>query len=131
VTSPGPRDAKRRPNSRAKCLCIMASARRASRGAPWGLMARTFGERFVEEFRRAGGSTAAWAPAAVDAIKKADRRAFIASLNKVSSASAKTLVIAAHTAEPETLARRAVEQARAHAADNDPWPEMLAFMVIT
>ena len=94
-------------------------------------MARTFGERFVEEFRRAGGSTAAWAPAAVEALKKADRRTFIAALSKVSSASAKTLVIAAHTAEPETLARRAVRQARAEAADNDALLAMVAFIVTT
>ena len=53
-------------------------------------MARTFGERFVDEFRRAGGSTAAWAPEAVEALKNADRRTFIAALNRVSSASAKT-----------------------------------------
>ena len=92
-------------------------------------MARTFGERFVEEFRRAGGATAPWAPAAVEALKQADRRTFIAALNSVSSASAKTLVIAAHTAEPETLARRAVKQALADAADNDSWVEILAFMV--
>ena len=92
-------------------------------------MARTFGERFVEEFRRAGGSTATWAPAAVEALKKADRRTFIAALNKVSSASAKTLVIAAHTAEPETLARRAVKQARADEADNDALLAMVAVVL--
>ena len=85
-------------------------------------MAQTFGERFVEEFRRAGGSTAAWAPPAVEALKSADRRGFIAALSKVSSASAKTLVIAAHTAEPETLERRAIKQARADEAKNDADP---------
>ena len=89
----------------------------------------TFGERFVEEFRRAGGSTAAWAPAAVEALKKADRRTFIAALNRVSSASAKTLAIAAHTAEPETLARRAVKQARADKAENDACLAMVAVML--
>ena len=91
-------------------------------------MARTFGERFEEEFRRAGGSAAPWAPAAVEALKKADRRTFIAALSKVSSASAKTVAIAAHTAEPETLARRAVKRARADKAENDAWLAMVAVM---
>ena len=57
-------------------------------------MARTFGERFVEEFRRAGGSTGTWPPDAIEVLKNADRRAFIAALGKVSSASAKTLAVA-------------------------------------
>jgi hypothetical protein len=111
-------------------VCAYAASRHQSTPGR-NLMARTFGERFVEEFRRAGGSTAAWAPAAVEALKNADRRTFIAALNKVSSAWAKTLVIAAHTAEPETLARRAVKQARADGAKNDAWLEMVAVMFIT
>lgn len=94
-------------------------------------MARTFGERFVDEFRRAGGATNAWPPNAIEALKTSDRRGFIAALSKVSSASAKTLAIAAHTAEPETLARRAVKQARADEAANDMWLAMLAVMLIT
>jgi hypothetical protein len=94
-------------------------------------MARTFGERFVDEFRRAGGATTAWPPNAMEALKSADRRGFIAALSKVSSASAKTLVIAAHTAEPETLARRAAKQARADEAKNDPWLAEVAVMLIT
>ena len=89
-------------------------------------MARSFGARFIDEFRRAGGSTAAWPPAATEALKNADRRAFIKALSKVSSASAKTLAIAAHTAEPETLARRAVTLARRKAADDNAWILMLA-----
>ena len=90
-------------------------------------MARTFGERFVDEFQRAGGSTDAWAPDAVKALKNADRRRFISALSRVSSESAKTLVIAAHTAEPETLARTAATQQRSHAAHSDPWLEMMGF----
>lgn len=89
-------------------------------------MARSFGERFVEEFRRAGGSTAAWAPAALESLKKADRHAFISALSKVSSDAAKSLAIAAHTAEPETLARRAVALARRRQAADDDWLIMLA-----
>ena len=84
------------------------------------LMARTFGERFVDEFRRAGGSTGAWPPDAIEVLRNADRRAFIAALGKVSSASAKTLAVAAHTAEPETLARRAAKESRGYAVLYNP-----------
>jgi hypothetical protein len=94
-------------------------------------MARTFGERFVDEFRRAGGATSAWPRNAIEALKTSDRRSFIAALSKVSSASAKTLVIAAHTAEPETLARRAAKLARADEAENVTWLAMVAVMLIT
>ena len=91
-------------------------------------MARTFGERFVEEFRRAGGSTGAWPPDAIEVLRNADRRAFIAALGKVSSASAKTLAVAAHTAEPETLARRAAKESRDDGADANMWLVLLAIM---
>ena len=87
----------------------------------------------MDEFRRAGGATTASPPNAIEALKTADRRGFIAALIRVSSASAKTLVtlvIAAHPAEPETLARRAVKQARADEAENDTWLAMLAVMLI-
>ena len=89
-------------------------------------MARSFGVRFIEEFRRAGGSTDKWPSDAITALASADRRRFIDVLSKVSSASAKTLVIAAHTAEPETLARRAVTLTAREAADDDSWLLMLA-----
>ena len=75
-------------------------------------MARTFGERFLDEFQRAGGSTSGWSPRAVEAMKQANRRTFVDALSRVSSESAKTLTIAAHTAEPETLARRAAALAQ-------------------
>jgi hypothetical protein len=94
-------------------------------------MARTFGERFVEEFRRGGGSTGAWPADAIDALKNADRRAFIAALRKVSSASAKTLAVAAHTAEPETLARRAAKEWRDDGANAEMWLVLLAIMAPT
>jgi hypothetical protein len=89
-------------------------------------MARTFGARFVEEFQRSGGSTAAWPPAGVEALKNADRRTFIDALGKISSASAKALAIAAHTAEPEVLGRRAAAQMQADASRDSLWPLLLA-----
>ncbi len=92
-------------------------------------MARTFGERFLDEFRRPGGATTAWSPNAIEALKTSDRRGFIAALSKVSSASAKTLVIAAHTAEPETLARRAAKESRDDGADADMQFVLLAITV--
>lgn len=73
---------------------------------------RTYGWRFIEEFQRAGGSTSAWPPAALDALRKADRRTFIDALGRVAGPVAKSLLVAAHTAEPEALARRAVKAAK-------------------
>ena len=78
-------------------------------------MARSFGTRFVDELQRSGGSTNGWPPAAIEALKRADRRTFVDALQKISAASAKTLVIAAHTAEPETLGRKAAAQQQAAA----------------
>jgi hypothetical protein len=70
---------------------------------------QTFGNRFLTEFRRLNGSTRNWPDRAVTLLDRADRRRFIDALEKASSTTAKRLVIAAHTAEPEKLAKRAVE----------------------
>ena len=83
-------------------------------------MARSFGERFIEEYRRAGGSTDNWPADAEIALKRAARKAFITAFERVSSEFGKTLVIAAHTAEPETLARR-VAIARSVGDDDGSW----------
>jgi len=91
-------------------------------------MARTIGVRFLEEFQRVGGSISDWTPQAVEALKNADRRAFSDALGKVSSESAKILTIAAHTAEPETLARRAAALARKDNAADDLWLLMLPLL---
>jgi len=77
---------------------------------------QTFGNRFLVEFRRLGGSTRDWPDRALTLLDQADRRQFIDALSKASSKTAKQLVIAAHTAEPEKLAKRAVELTKgAHA----------------
>jgi hypothetical protein len=89
-------------------------------------MAQIFGARFVEEFQRSGGSTASWSPAALKALRNADRRTFIEALGKVSSPSAKALAIAAHTAEPEALGRRAATQGQVDASRDNLWPWLLA-----
>jgi hypothetical protein len=72
------------------------------------LAPRTFGNRFLSEFRRLGGSTKGWPELAVTRLNEADRRQFVDALAKASSATSKELVIAAHTAEPEKLAERAI-----------------------
>lgn len=82
-------------------------------------MARTFGERFLEEYLRAGGTADHWSPEAKVALKRSDRRSFIDALSRVSSDLAKTLIIPAHTAEPETLARRAVAARAVENGDDD------------
>lgn len=70
---------------------------------------QTFGNRFLIEFRRLKGSTKNWPDGAVTLLDQADRRRFIDALEKASSTTAKQLAVAAHTAEPEQLAKRAVE----------------------
>jgi hypothetical protein len=69
----------------------------------------TFGKRFLMEFRRLGGTTQNWPDRAVTLLEHADRRQFIDALKTGSSKTAAALGIAAHTDEPERLARRAVE----------------------
>jgi hypothetical protein len=92
-------------------------------------MARTFGARFLEEFQQAGGSIADWSPHALEAMKNADRRTFSSALAKGASAAGKELTIAAHTAEPEILARRAVAlMKKAEPASADLWPLLFLSM---
>ena len=67
----------------------------------------TFGSRFLAEFRRLGGTTADWPPQAVAAFAAADRRKFISLMEARRSKISSELRVAAHTAEPEALARRA------------------------
>src|SRR4051812_31331075 len=77
---------------------------------------QTFGNRFLMEFRRLGGSTRDWPERAFTLIDQADRRQFIEAVRKASSKTAEQLVTAAHTAEPERIAKRAVELTKgAHA----------------
>ena len=70
---------------------------------------QTFGNRFLREFRRLNGSTRNWPDRVVTLLNQADRRRFIDALEKASSTMAKQLAVAAHTAEPEKLAKRALE----------------------
>jgi|RhiMethySRZTD1v2_1073278.scaffolds.fasta_scaffold1312980_1 hypothetical protein len=72
---------------------------------------QTFGARFLEGFRRLGGSTKGWPDWAVERFAVADRRQFIALLETRHSPVSSELLIAAHTAEPETLAKRAFAKA--------------------
>lgn len=74
----------------------------------------SFGWRFLTELRRLGGSTGTWPPAAVGALEQADRRRFIELLEKASPRASSPLAVAAHTAEPETLARKAMTHAAGH-----------------
>jgi len=83
---------------------------------------RTFGGRFLEEFRRLGGSTKAWPEGAAERFATADRRTFTALLESRRSPVSSELLIASHTAEPEALAKRAFAKAareRQQQADGD------------
>ena len=71
----------------------------------------TFGTRFLAEFRRLGGSTEAWPPQAVAALAAADRGKFISLVDSRRSKISRDLRVAAHTAEPEALAKRAYARA--------------------
>jgi hypothetical protein len=77
---------------------------------------QTFGHRFLLEFRRLGGSTRNWPERAVTLLDQADRRQFTDALRQASSKTAAQLLIAAHTAEPERLAQRAMELTKAKEA---------------
>jgi hypothetical protein len=88
---------------------------------------QTFGNRFLTEFHRLGGSTVTWPEAAVALVNQAGRRQFIDALSRASSSTAKALVIAAHTAEPEKLAKRAVALNR---SSHGAGAELLLIMVI-
>lgn len=67
----------------------------------------TFGTRFLAEFRRLGGSTEEWPSTAVAALAAADRRKFIFLMESQRSKISSELRVAAHTADPEALAKRA------------------------
>jgi hypothetical protein len=77
------------------------------------MAAQTFGNRFLTEFRRLGGTTQNWPQHALTLLDEADRRRFIDALRSASPGTAKQLTIAAHTAEPERLAKEAVDLMRA------------------
>ena len=77
---------------------------------------QTFGNRFLTEFRRLGGSTPDRSDQAITVLDQVDRRQFIDALTKASS-TGKKLAIAAHTAEPETLAKRTIELTKSGGAD--------------
>jgi hypothetical protein len=80
----------------------------------------TFGSRFLAEFRRLGGSTSGRPDTAVTLLKEADRGQFIDARKKASPRTAAQLAIMAHTAEPENLAKRAVEQRKPNPAGPGP-----------
>jgi hypothetical protein len=77
----------------------------------------TFGNRFLAEFRRLGGSISGWPETAITLLMDADRRQFIAALKKASPRTAAQLMIMSHTAEPENLAKRAMELTKPKPAD--------------
>jgi hypothetical protein len=58
----------------------------------------------------AGELTRDWPEQAFPRLDQAHRRQFIDALTKASSSAASKLAIAAHTAEPETLAKRMVDR---------------------
>lgn len=88
----------------------------------------TFGSRFLAEFRRLGGTTADWPPQAVAAFAAADRRKFISLMESRSSKISSELKVAAHTAEPEALARRAY--ARVSVRKGQDGGDLLALLVV-
>jgi hypothetical protein len=88
----------------------------------------TFGTRFLAEFRRLGGSTEAWPPQAVAALAAADRGKFISLVDSRRSKISRDLTVAAHTAEPEALAKRAY--ARASVQKGQDGGELMALVSV-
>jgi hypothetical protein len=73
-------------------------------------MAQTYGGRFLQEYRRLGGSTKEWLPSVVASLAAADRKAFIALVAAGRSPIDAELSAAANVVEPEALARRVFER---------------------
>ena len=73
-------------------------------------MAQTFGARFLQAFRRLGGSTKEWPSSVVDSLAVADRKAFIALVATRRTPIAAELSTAANVHEPETVARRVFDR---------------------
>ena len=67
---------------------------------------QAFGARFLTEFHRLGGSTQSWPESTLAAVAAADRRTFVAALEGRRSQLDREMLVAAHTAEPEALAKR-------------------------
>jgi hypothetical protein len=72
---------------------------------------QTFGARFLTEFRHLGGSTEGWPETSIAALNDTDRRRFVALLEGRRSQLSAELLVAAHTAEPEALAKRGLARA--------------------
>ena len=73
-------------------------------------MAQTFGARFLEQFRRLGGSTKEWPPGVLASLAAADRKVFIALVAAGGSPIDAELSAAANVVEPEALARRVFDR---------------------
>lgn len=76
---------------------------------------QTFGARFLEKFRRLGGSTSGWPSGVVSSVEAAERKAFIELVASRRTPIDAELSAAANVVEPEALARRVfgrVEQQR-------------------
>jgi len=73
-------------------------------------MAETYGARFLQQFRRLGGSTKDWLPSVVASLAAADREAFIALVATRRSPIDAELSAAANVVEPEVFARRVFDR---------------------
>jgi hypothetical protein len=73
-------------------------------------MAQTYGARFLQKYRRLGGSTKVWLPSVLASLAAADRKAFITLVAAGRSPIDAELSAAANVVEPEALARRVFER---------------------
>ena len=70
---------------------------------------QTYGARFLQAFRRLGGSTKQWFPSVIDSLA-ADRNAFISLVATGRTLIDKELSTAANVHEPEALATRVFDR---------------------
>jgi hypothetical protein len=73
-------------------------------------MPETYGARFLQQFRRLGGSTKDWLPSVVASVAAADRKEFIMLVAARRSPIDAELSAAANVVEPEALARRVFDR---------------------
>jgi hypothetical protein len=87
---------------------------------------QTYGARFLQGFRRLGGSTKEWRPSVVGSLAAADRNAFISLVASGRTPIDRELSAAANVVEPEALARRVFDrmerQRSREEAQNLVWP---------
>ena len=77
---------------------------------------RPYGERFLDAFKRNGGSLATWDWATIQEMKRSDREGFVRVLRERMSTLPYAMIQRIRAEEPESLARAVIDGQRAQGA---------------